>query len=395
MNRRSFLTKSGAAAGLTVVSAKTAFGFSANEKIKLGSIGCGGRGSFVANIFKEDGGYEFTAAADYFADRLTPYANNFGVPKDKCFTGLDGYKKVIESGVDAVAVHSPPYFHPEHSAAGIAAGKHVFLAKPVAVDVPGTLSIEELGKQATSKNLVMLVDFQSRGDAIWQEGLKRTKEGAIGEFCFGECVYEADTLQAHASGTSPEDNLKNWVFFQKLSGDIITEQNIHALDIMAWALGKPVRATGTRGRKVRTNVGDTSDHYSVLFEFPGGAVNFHSRQYSAWGVQFICANRIYGTTGALFTDFGGRVMIRGTSKTAWSGGISKNLYKDGSVANVKTFRESMLNGKYENTTVPESVNTNLVTILGRTAAEKKQTVTWEEMLADKAKLEWDLTGLKA
>jgi predicted dehydrogenase len=393
--RRSFLRSvSHTSAGLVIVSSQTAFGFSANEKVKLGSVGCGGRGRFVAEIFKEHGKFEFSAAADYFEDNLTAYSEKYGVPADKRFTGLNAYKKLLESGVDAVAIHSPPYFHPTHAADSIDAGKHVFLAKPIAIDVPGTQSVVDSAQRAAGKNLVLLVDFQSRGDSILQEAMKRVHGGALGDFCFGDTIYEADTLPPKSKGNGPEDRLRNWVFWKDLSGDIITEQNIHALDVMSWALGKPVKATGLCGRKVRTNVGDTADHYSILFEFPGGgAVNFHSRQYSAWGVPFTCANRHYGTKGALFTEFGGRVMIRGGSENAWGGGVSKDLYKSGSVANVKTFYEAMLAGKSETSTVQPSADTNLTTIFGRFAAEKGRTVTWDDMLKESVGYKPDLAGL--
>lgn len=117
----------------------------------------------MAGVFKEDGGYEFSAAADYFDERVQAFGGTFGVPEDRRFSGLGGYEKMLATDIDAVAIHTPPYFHPRQVEQALAAGKHVFLAKPVAVDVPGTLSIEKLGALATSQKLVMMVDFQCRG----------------------------------------------------------------------------------------------------------------------------------------------------------------------------------------------------------------------------------------
>ncbi len=156
MNRRTLLTTAGTAAGITALSTAPALAQEAGRKIRVGFVGCGGRGGFVADIFKEDGGYEFAAAADYFPDRVNAFGEKFGVPADKRFSGLDGCRKMLASGIDAVAIHTPAWFHPEQCALALEAGKHVFVAKPVAVDVPGTLTIGELGKKAAAQKLVWI-----------------------------------------------------------------------------------------------------------------------------------------------------------------------------------------------------------------------------------------------
>lgn len=399
MNRRQLLTTAGAAAGATLLTATSAPAQeAAGRKIKVGFVGCGGRGGFVADIFKEDGGYEFAAAADYFEDRVTAFGDKFGVPVDKRFPGLGGFEKMLASGIDAVAIHTPAYFHPEQCAQAIAAGKHVFVAKPVAVDVPGTLSIEELGRAATAKKLVMLVDFQSRGNAVFTEALTRVKAGAMGELTYGECIYEFGTLPAQvADEKTAEDRLKNWVQHKSLSGDICVEQNIHSLDITAWAWGPPVKATGFGSRRVKTGPGDTSDHYNVLFEYAGGgSVAFLSRQYNAWGASgLVIKNRHFGTKGALETDFGGLVNLRAEDAKNVYRGKTEGLYKEGSVQQVRIFRENILGAKYDNTTVPNAVETNLLCLFAKFAAEQKRTVTWEELLKDTTKAAPDLAGLKA
>ena len=397
MNRRTLLSAS-AAAGITVLASTSAPAQAAGRKIKVGFAGCGGRGGFVADIFREDGGYEFTAAADYFEDRVSAFGEKFGVPADKRFTGLDGFKKMLASGIDAVAIHTPAYFHPEQSALALEAGKHVFVAKPVAVDVPGSLTIGELGKKAAAQKLVMLVDFQSRGNAVFTEALTRVKSGAMGELTYGECIYEFGELPAQVPDEkTAEDCLKNWVQHKSLSGDICVEQNIHSLDITAWAWGPPVRATGFGSRRVKTGPGDTSDHYNVLFEYAGGgSVAFMSRQYNAWGAPgLVIRNRHFGTKGALETEFGGLVNLRAEDSSKVFRGKTEGLYKEGSVQQVRIFRENILAGKYDNATVPNAVETNLLCLFARFAAEKKRTVTWEELLKDTTKAAPDLSGLKA
>lgn len=398
MNRRNLLITGSAAAGFSAFTPGIAAEAETGRKIKVGFVGCGGRGGFVADIFKEDGGYEFAAAADYFDDRVNGFAEKFGIPGDRRYTGLDGFKKMLASDIDAVAIHTPAYFHPEQCAQALEAGKHVFVAKPVAVDVPGTLTIQQLGKLATEKKLVMQVDFQSRGNAVFTEALSRVKAGAMGTLTYGECIYEFGTLPPQvAEEKSAEDRLKNWVQHKSLSGDICVEQNIHSLDITAWAWGAPVRATGFGRRSVKQGPGDTFDHYNVLFEYAGGgSVAFMSRQYNAWGAPgLVIKNRHFGTKGALDTEFGGLVNLRAEDAKNVFRGKTDGLYKEGSVQQVRIFRESILAGKVENPTVPNAVETNLLCLFAKFAAEQKRTVTWEELLKDSTRATPDLAGLKA
>ena len=398
-SRRRFIAGAGAAAGLSIVSPQVAFGAEANEKIRIGFVGCGGRGGFVGSIVAEDGGFEITAAADYFQDRVDGFGEKFGVDAKARFTGLGAIDKMLASGlVDAVAVHSPPYFHPEHVAKSVDAGKHVLVAKPIAVDVPGVRSVEASTAKAAEAGLSVMVDVQSRGDEFFQGALGRVRDGgALGEFTYGRCMadYGAITPQAEDDG-SPEARLRNWVFDIAYSGDIITEQNIHAVDIFAWALGAPKRAYGVRGRKARLAPGDTSDHYVVNFEYEnGGAVSFTSRQYNAFGSPGAIDNEIYGTKGVLFTQFAGTVMIRGGKDSFYRGGKSPNLYKTGSVTNVAQFRDAIRAGKPDVTTVPGAVETTLVTVLGRQAGVADGALDWDTVAADTTKLTPDLTGLKS
>ena len=192
ISRRNFIAGAGAAAlSFTIVKPQLVRGANANSKINLGIIGCGGRGTWIAELFKENGGYNIAAAADYFKDRVDNLGEKLGVPEAMRFTGLSSYKRVLEQKLDAVAIESPPYFHPEQAAAGVDAGCHVYLAKPMAVDVPGCDSIAKSGKKAAGKKLVYLIDFQTRADKFYIEALKRVHNGAIGELAFGESSYHA------------------------------------------------------------------------------------------------------------------------------------------------------------------------------------------------------------
>ncbi len=401
--RRGFIAGAGAAAlSFTIADPSAVRTYAANSKINLGLIGCGGRGKWISNLFKKHGGYNIAAAADYFKDRADNFGGAFNVPESKRYTGLSGYKKLLEH-VDAVAIESPPYFHPGHAADAVAAGKHVYVAKPIAVDAPGCQSIGASGAKATTRKLCFLIDFQTRADQYYMEALKRVKAGALGDFTFGEAIYHAGCPFGRMYDTwrnkpkDPEVRLRAWGLDNILSGDIINEQNIHTLDVMNWIMGEaPLWAIGTGGRTTRP-VGTCWDHFAILFQYPGDVgVTFSSKQADGFGTQPEgIRNRMFGSKGVLETQYGGQVLLRGKGDTFYKGGRSPGIFQDGAVTNIATFHKSITEGIYDNPTVTESVRSNLITILGRTAAYEKRQVTWKEMLQKGEKLDAKLKGLKA
>lgn len=402
--RRGFLAGAGAAAvTFHIVKPSAVRAYAANEKIKLGIIGCGGRGTWITNLFRQHGGYDIIGLADYFQDRVDGAGDKFDVPPERRFPGLAGYRRLLDAKPDAVAIESPPYFHPEQAAAAVDAGVHVYVAKPIAVDVPGCRSIGESGKKATENNLCFLVDFQTRADPFYKEALKRVHQGALGTPVFGEATYHAGDPFVrmydawHESKTNPEQRLRAWGLDRILSGDIITEQNIHTLDVMSWIMNQePEFAEGTGGRTVRT-VGTCFDHFVLHFQYPNNVgITFSSRQFDGHGTQPDgIRNRMFGSQGVLETQYGGNVMIRGKGDAFYRGGSSPAIYKDGAVANIATFHDSIRNGNYANPTVDPSVRSNLITILGRTAAYTGQRVYWKKILTSDEKLEAPLKGLKS
>jgi myo-inositol 2-dehydrogenase/D-chiro-inositol 1-dehydrogenase len=401
LSRRDFIAGAGAAAvSFAVIKPELVRGSAANSKINLGLIGCGGRGTWIAKLFQKHGGYNIVAVADYFQDRADNAGNDLGVPAANRFTGLSGYLKVIEK-VDAVALENPPYFRPEQAAAAVEAGKHVYAAKPIAVDVPGCLSIEDSGKKARANKRAFLIDFQTRADPFYQEALRRLhEEKALGTIAFGEATYHAtcpfgrmyDTWRSDPD--NGENRLRAWGLDRVLSGDIITEQNIHTLDVMNWIMEvPPLWAAGTCARKVRP-VGTCNDTFSAVFQYPNNVgITFSSRQIEGFdtkpdGIR----NRMFGSEGVLETEYGGQVIIRG--KHFYRGGSSPAIYEEGAVANIKTFYESVTGGRFDNPTVECSVRSNLITILGRMACYGNRLVTWDEMLKANEKLDANLKGVK-
>jgi len=399
MNRRQFITTSlTTAAAFTLIKPSLVRGTETNSKIRLGLIGCGGRGKWIADLFAAHGGYQIAGAADYFQERADAVATKHQLTPKQTFTGLKCAEKMIaKGGLDAVAIISPPYFHPEQAAAAVTAGLHVYLAKPLAVDVPGCLAIRKTGLDAGKKGIVFLVDFQTRADQYFIEAMRRVHDGALGTMVFGEALYHAGRLGKHGEDKTPEGRLRNWVFDKTLSGDIIVEQNIHTLDVMNWAMNNvpPVRCNGLGGRKGRLDVGDCWDYFTCVYEYPNKVgVTFSSRQYDVDAPGGII-NKMYGTKGALLTNYGGDVMIRGGEGTFYRGGKSPGIYKDGAVANIKTFHESILAKNVANPTLEPSVMSNLVAIMGRMAAYTGNTVTWDDVMKSTETLDANLATLKA
>jgi myo-inositol 2-dehydrogenase / D-chiro-inositol 1-dehydrogenase len=400
VTRRHFIAGASAAAlGFTVLKPELVGGAEANSRINIGLIGCGGRGQWIADLFVKNGNYNLVALADYFQDRVDAAGKKFNVPEEKRFTGLSGYKKLLEQKLDAVVIQSPPYFHPSQAADAINAGKHVYCAKPVAVDVPGCVTIEETGRRATGKKLCFLADFQTRANASYQEAVRRVKDGMIGKLVSGEATYTCGPTFTGISPVlkkdpnNPEVQLRTWGLNRILSGDVITEQNIHALDVACWIIGaNPIKAIGAGG-EARGLGGTCWDHFSVTYQFPQDLLlSFSSKQYGAAWDDICC--RMYGLKGTIDTHYFGVVTVK-SDEDGYNGGRMMNLYTEGAVNNIATFADSIRKGDYSNPTIPESVRSNLTTILGRTAAYKGMEVTWADMMKANEKFEFDLKRLRS
>ena len=390
VSRRDFIAGTATAAALTILKPGSAQGVEANSKLELGIIGCGGRGKWIGKLFEQHGNAKIVALADYFQDRVDDLGEAFGVDTARRYTGLSSYRRLLEGELDAVAIESPPYFHPEQAAAAVEASKHVFLAKPIAVDVPGCQTILDCGEKARGK-LSFLIDFQTRNNALFREAVQRVHDGAIGDPACGQCFYHTGRLGVRGDPDTAEGRLRNWVFDIALSGDIIVEQNIHVLDVATWLLdAHPLRAYGTGGRKVRTEVGDCYDHFVVTYWFPNDVViDFGSSQFLK-GFHDMCV-RVYGSAGTVDTHYGADVWIRGDQ--AWEGGNTKPIFQEGAVNNIIDFRKSLETGEYlENSA--ESVRSNLTAILGRTAAYEGREVTWDQMMQTSETMDGKLDGLK-
>lgn len=384
VSRRSFIsTTSLGLAALSGSRVSMAQATDRRQRIRIGMVGCGGRGQWLLGLFEEHGGYEIAGVADFFSDRAEEAAARFGLSPDRVFTGLHCAEELAGSGgLDAMAVISPPYFHPSQVATAVQVGLHVYLAKPVAVDAPGCRSIQESGELARHKNLTFLVDFQTRTNEYYIEAVRRIHSGDHGEIVYGESRYHSGRLDAKAVPGSPGSRLRNWVFDIPLSGDIVVEQNIHTLDVMSWVMRDlpPLKCTGTCGRKVRTDVGDTNDNFALVYEYPNDVgITFSSRQFNAYGEPGGITNRFFATEGVFSSKYGGEVYIRGDAERFYRGGNTASIYRDGAVSNIATFHRSITDGDSSNPTFEPSVMSNYVAIMGRMAAYTGRTISWDEI----------------
>jgi predicted dehydrogenase len=391
--RRTFLAATAAAGTFALLKPEVALGADANAVLDLGLIGCGGRGGWIANLFAESGKFRLVACADYFQDRIDAVGEKFKIDKARRYAGLAGYKRLLESKLDAVVIETPPFFHPEQAAAAVDAGKHVFVAKPIAVDVPGCLSIGDSGKRATARKLVFLVDFQTRANDLYREALRRIRKGDLGKIVLCEAHYPWSSGGRELPPAALEERLRRWYHVKELSGDFIVEQAIHALDVATWIIdADPVRALGLGGQKLRPK-GSIWDHFSVNYHFANDVpLSFTCIQTIPEMKDEIVA-RAYGSEGYIYTDYFGSVWVRGNEP--FKGGSTGNLYTTGTQTNIAEFHQFITQGRYDNPTVAPSVRSNLTAVLGREAGYRGGEVTLAALLRENQKLELDFRGLKS
>jgi predicted dehydrogenase len=361
------------------------------DPIRVGLVGCGGRGTgAAADCLHASEGVEIVAMGDLFSDRIAAaraeltklatedprIAAGFRVTDDRTFTGFDAYRKVIAADIDLVILATPPGFRPGHLAAAIAAGRHVFMEKPVAVDPTGVRSVIATCEIARQQSLAVVAGTQRRHHAGYRAVIARVRGGAIGDVISGQVYWNQGGLWHKprvAEWSDTEWQLRNWLYFTWLSGDHIVEQHIHNLDVANWVMdAHPVRAVGVGGRQWRTDVafGHVYDHFAIEFEYPGGR-RLLSMCRQIDGTAPFVGERFQGTRGA--TD--ARSTIEGPN--AWTAADQvPNPYVQEHADLLASIRAgSPLN---EGRQVAEST---LTAIMGREAAYTGQVVEWDALLA--------------
>jgi predicted dehydrogenase len=400
LNRRDFI-KTSAAVGAMSLGIGTSKIFAAgSDKIRIGLIGCGGRGTHDATkCLYSSQNVELVAMGDLFKERIdmclrtlkrAPSENSrqalnvrdkVNVTDDMCFVGWDAYKKVLAlDQVDLVILTEIPHFRPQHLRAAIEAGKHVFMEKPIAVDPVGVRSVIESSEIADKKNLTILAGTQMRRISHLVEGIKSIHDGAIGELVGGQCVRLGDgmltwfeqTKERQPSWSDMEWQIRRWLFLTWLSGDFIVEMHVHNLDVMNWALdAHPVQCMGIGGRQVRTGpeYGNCFDHFAVEYEYPNGVrIEYMGTQID--GVTNRNDQRFVGTKGRAYTDFG-RVVVEGPNKAEYAWDNIDPCIKQ-HAEQIAAIRE----GKHlnEGRRIAEST---LTAIMGRMSAYTGRALKWD------------------
>jgi len=411
--RREFVKKSGATLlagtlGFNIVEANPYKHAMNVDTLKVGLIGCGGRGTGAATqaTLAEDN-VVLTAMADIFPDQidkahkylLEENPSKIMVDEDHKFVGFDAYKKVLASDVDVIILATPPSFRPLQLAAAVEAGKHIFCEKPVAVDAPGIRSVVETAKKAKDKGLALMSGFCWRHDTPMIDTYNRFKSGEIGDLHTIYTTYNTGALwyrePKKQQWSETELTMRNWLYANWLSGDHIVEQAIHSLDLMSWAMGDvlPESAIGTGGRQSRTEekYGNVFDHFSIIYDYGEGKRGFHiCRQ------QEDCARGytvdVMGSDGRAFIDVFKEHYVNGKSgEWKWKGDRT-NMYQN----EHNTLFASIRNGDPYFDGVRMS-NSTMLAIWGRMVAYTGKKLTWEEALNSEevlgpnaADINWDL-----
>ena len=398
-SRRQFLGSVTAAAALVplVGRAQDAKAATFSRKIKLGVVGNGGRGAWIAGLFQKHGGYEMHAVADYFQPVADACGEALGVDQARRFSGLSGFQKLIASGVEAVVLETPPFFLPGYAAAAAAAGLHVYMAKPVAVDVPGCLVVEAAGKLATEKQRVLLVDYQIPTDPANIEVARRIGAGAIGKIAQVQTTGMGSGCADPPKTANLESRLQNliWVSDVEMGCDYIGNFDIHAIDAALWVIGeRPVSATGASRIAREDPHGTSRDVCSVIYQYGNGVVHNHFGQSLKNGTDGALLAVFYGQGAHAQINYWGKAFVRGGPQP-YNGGAVTNLYPSGAERNIATFYQNIAGGNFANDTVRRAVDGCLTCILGYEAAARGGVLTMAELLKENRRLEVDLTGLKA
>jgi myo-inositol 2-dehydrogenase / D-chiro-inositol 1-dehydrogenase len=414
MNRRDFLKTGTTAAGMLLINSRMAFGYEANSAVRHGLLGCGNRGSSVAESFARNTSARIVALADIFPDKLAAGHDRFNqilaslnqpaIDRKMLFKGPHAFEQLADSkDVDLIQISTPPYFHVQHLEAAVKAGKHVYCEKPVGIDIAQAKHALEVAKRV-KPNQSVDVGFQCRMAPPIAALQQKIKAGALGKVVTLSGNYNAPaSTEKKREGEGPDEyRLRNWLWDRVLSGDILVEQNIHIIDLANWMIGAhPLKATTTGGRNVLTHWGDIWDNYQVDYTYPNDVhFTFASTQFGSDGV-FDAGLKLFGASGSATCPYAGPVGITGPNAWSWkesegtttgsgqfaaNGAFNDNL-KYADREKERTFIDSIVSGPTHNQ-IADGVETALSCMLGRMAGYKKREISWDDMLAQKE--DWPL-----
>jgi predicted dehydrogenase len=361
------------------------------DEVRVGVIGCGGRGTGAAmNALQASPDIRIHAMGDLFADRMISsrdglrgqverFGDRAAPPEENCFAGWDAYQNVLATDCDYVILATPPGFRPQHFEAAIAAGKHVFMEKPVAVDPVGIRKVMAAAKSADEQKLSVVAGTQRRHEKCYLEMIERIRNGAIGTPVAARCYWNQSglwSIDAQADRSDMENQLRNWLYHTWLSGDHIVEQHVHNMDVVNWVYdAHPTEVYGVGGRQARTDskYGHIFDHFSLEYSYPDNRYA-HSMCRQQEGTPGRVEERITGTEGHT-RSHSGMTQIMGPN--AWKfEGKQTNPY-------VQEHMDLQASIRGEGTRLNEGqriAESTMTAIMGREAAYTGQLITWDDAM---------------
>jgi myo-inositol 2-dehydrogenase/D-chiro-inositol 1-dehydrogenase len=379
-SRRDFVRSTGsmaAGAGLLILKPETVRGSQANSALTVGVIGVGNRGSYVSGLFAKNEFARIAAICDIYPDQLEKAGGKFSGAKT--FTN---HKDLLASDVDAVYIATPPYLHPEHFEAAVAAKKHIFCEKPAGVDAAGCKRVLEAAKRADKTKRISF-DFQQRYGVDYQAAHRLVKAGQIGAIKMVRGAWIGGGLPLRSGHAAAEEKVRNWLYYREHSGDIIVEQNCHNLDVVNWFMGThPVKAAGYGGQAVRRSPGNIMDSLAVSFEYPDGTVfSYSASQFTAGGFYdvsetFLCEK------GTIRTHRKGYELFNKAQRGA-EPEVVQTLSSKGDITQdaVDAFVNGARTGALENAAF-YAVESTLTAILGREAIYSGSAKSWSDLKVD-------------
>ncbi|GGH17585.1 Gfo/Idh/MocA family oxidoreductase [Sphingobacterium alkalisoli] len=393
-DRRDFIKSSSIIAGsaaVTMTSASSVFA-AGNDAIKVALIGCGGRGTgATADALESGQNVRIVAMADAFQDNLDTslknlkqkYNEKIDVPQSRQYVGFDGYKSAIKDA-DVVILATPPGFRPIHFEEAVKAGKHVFMEKPVAVDIPGIRKVLIAAAEAKKKKLNVVVGLQRRYQKNYKETIQRIQDGAIGDIVSGQVYWNSGGVWVRPrkpNQTEMEYQMRNWYYFNWLCGDHIVEQHVHNIDIANWIKGKypvSIEGTGSRAQRDGKEYGEIYDNFAVELTYDDGTVVYSQCRHFE-GIHNRVDETFQGTKGRVYLSAGNQGVLwdaKGNEIYRHNGRGDANPYRQ---EHVELF-DAIAKGEYKFENAEYGAYSTLTGIIGRLACYSGKVIKWDQAI---------------
>lgn len=393
-NRRDFLKSTSIIAGSALVAGSplSAVFAAGTDAIRVAVIGCGGRGTGAAVDALESGqNIKIVALADAFADNLDKaytnlskkYSDKLDIPDSRRYVGFDAYKAAIKDA-DVVILTTPPGFRPIHFEEAIRAGKHVFMEKPVAVDIPGIRKVLEVAAEAKRKKLNVVVGLQRRYQTNYREAISRIQDGAIGDVVSGQVYWNSGGVWVRPrkpGQTEMEYQMRNWYYFNWLCGDHIVEQHVHNIDVANWVKGKypvSIEGTGSRAHRTGKDYGEIYDNFAIEMTYDDGSVVYSQCRHFE-GTHNRVEETFQATKGRVYLSAGNQAVL-------WDAN-GKEIYRHDAKGNPNPYRQehvelfaAIAKGEYKFDNAEYGAYSTLTGIIGRIACYTGNVVKWEKAI---------------